>query len=53
VIAHTPHWWSLLLLPALVAPWVVAAALLWRGPDKDSAPTSMADAVKRRLWASS
>jgi hypothetical protein len=42
----------LLLLPALVAPWLVAAVLLWRGPDKDTAPASMADGIRGRLWAS-
>lgn len=52
VNAHTSHWWSLLLLPALVAPWLVAAIVLWRGPDTDEAPVSMADATRRRLWAS-
>jgi hypothetical protein len=40
------------MIAALVAPWAVAAALLWRGPDKDTPPASLADAARRRLWSS-
>jgi hypothetical protein len=49
VIAQTQRW-SMLLLPALIAPWIVAAGLVWSGRDRDSLPLSMADAARRRLW---
>jgi hypothetical protein len=52
VIAETVAWWTWLLPLAFGAPWIAGIVYYWhRRPRDGSIPLSLADEVRKRLWA--